>query len=107
VQPADIDLDHGWPFGDATEFSATDATTVSALGGPAMSTQSLFHEVDFVAHGPRHGLALGLLARYSAWRRRRRELVELYRMSDRDLSDIGLTRCDLPAIAAGALGRNA
>lgn len=71
-----------------------------------MSTQSLFHEFDLVEHGPRHGSAHGLLARYSAWRRRRREVVELHRMSDRDLSDIGLTRCDLPAIAAGTFHRD-
>ncbi len=68
-----------------------------------MSSQSLFHETDLAAHGIRPSLGLGLLARLAAWRRRQREMNELAGMSAHDLADIGLTRSDLPAIAAGEL----
>lgn len=71
-----------------------------------MSSQSLFHETDLAAHGIRPSLGLALLARFAAWRRRRREMNELARMSAHDLADIGLTRSDLPAIAAGELSHD-
>jgi uncharacterized protein YjiS (DUF1127 family) len=45
-------------------------------------------------------------ARFSAWLERRQQyrhtLGELSRLSDRDLADIGIARCDIPMIAAEA-----
>jgi uncharacterized protein YjiS (DUF1127 family) len=41
----------------------------------------------------------------AARRQRARELGELYRLSNRELSDMGLSRSDLPAIAAGRYRR--
>ena len=44
----------------------------------------------------------------SAWaarRKRARELRDLYRFSDRELWDVGLSRSDLPAIADGTYRR--
>jgi uncharacterized protein YjiS (DUF1127 family) len=40
-----------------------------------------------------------------ARRQRARELDELYRFTDRDLSDLGLSRSDLPAIQQGVYRR--
>jgi uncharacterized protein YjiS (DUF1127 family) len=42
---------------------------------------------------------------WAARRKRARELRELYRFSDRELWDVGLTRSDLPAIAEGRYRR--
>jgi uncharacterized protein YjiS (DUF1127 family) len=38
---------------------------------------------------------------FSAWRRHRDVARELFNMNDRDLSDIGINRCDIGAIARG------
>jgi uncharacterized protein YjiS (DUF1127 family) len=45
-------------------------------------------------------LALALLWKPARFYRNRREMAELAAMSDRELGDIGLTRCDLMAISA-------
>ena len=42
---------------------------------------------------------------WAARRKRARELRELYRFSDRELWDVGLSRSDLPAIADGTYRR--
>jgi uncharacterized protein YjiS (DUF1127 family) len=39
---------------------------------------------------------------FGAWRRYRDLARELSAMSDRDLSDIGINRCDIGAIARGS-----
>ena len=45
----------------------------------------------------------------AAWadrRKRAREVRDLYRLSDRELWDVGLSRSDLPAIARGMYRRD-
>lgn len=49
-----------------------------------------------------HDLRAGWMAR----RARRRELWDLYRLSDRDLWDMGLHRSDIPAIQDGTFRRS-
>ncbi len=71
-----------------------------------MSTQSLYHETELAAHGVRPSLGHGLLARFAAWRRRQQELKEIACITEHELADIGLTRSDLPAIAAGEFQRD-
>ncbi len=55
-----------------------------------------------------HGLAL--LRRVAnvwiAWRQHARELDELYGFTDREFSDIGLSKSDLPAIEKGVYRRD-
>ncbi len=55
-----------------------------------------------------HGLAL--LRRvgnvWIAWRQHARELDELYGFTDREFSDIGLSKSDLPAIEKGLYRRD-
>ncbi|MGQ0663338.1 MAG: DUF1127 domain-containing protein [Pseudomonadota bacterium] len=46
-------------------------------------------------------LFAGIAARYRAWRRRQRAYDELMSLDDRALADIGLSRGDIPAVAAG------
>lgn len=41
---------------------------------------------------------------YRQWRAYRETVVELYRMSDRQLSDIGISRGDIPFVARKSLG---
>jgi uncharacterized protein YjiS (DUF1127 family) len=43
---------------------------------------------------------------WSAWRQRTRGLEDLYRMSDRELWDLGLSRSDFPAIRDGIYRRD-
>jgi uncharacterized protein YjiS (DUF1127 family) len=42
---------------------------------------------------------------WTARRQRARELDELYRFTDRELADLGLSKSDLPAIGRGAYHR--
>jgi uncharacterized protein YjiS (DUF1127 family) len=42
---------------------------------------------------------------FTAWRQHARELNELYRFTDRDLADLGLSKSDLPAIEKGTFRR--
>jgi uncharacterized protein YjiS (DUF1127 family) len=51
-------------------------------------------------------LALALLWKPAEFYRNRREMAELAAMSDRELSDIGLTRCDLMSIYPHPSGRD-
>jgi uncharacterized protein YjiS (DUF1127 family) len=44
------------------------------------------------------GWARGLLAKFAEWRHRRAVMQEMAMMTDRELSDIGLSRSDLPRI---------
>lgn len=47
--------------------------------------------------------ALGpLVAAFAAWQERQRASEQLYGMTDRELSDIGLTRFDIPAVLEGS-----
>lgn len=48
-----------------------------------------------------HGLVAtlrGMFARMTEWQHKRQVMEELSMMTDRDLSDIGLTRADLPRV---------
>ncbi len=51
----------------------------------------------------------GLCAGYAAWARRRAAYVQTYReldgLNDRELSDIGFSRCDIARIARDAASR--
>jgi uncharacterized protein YjiS (DUF1127 family) len=40
-------------------------------------------------------------AAYAAWRMERQAIAELLQMSDRDLRDIGINRCDIPRAVRG------
>lgn len=43
-----------------------------------------------------------LKARYSNWQRYRRTISELGSLTDRDLADLGISRCDIPRLAREA-----
>lgn len=43
----------------------------------------------------------GPIAAYRGWRRRRRAAAELNRLDDRMLSDIGISRSEIPSVVAG------
>jgi len=43
-----------------------------------------------------------LKSRYSAWRRYSRTMSELGNLSNRELSDLGIARCDIPRLAREA-----
>jgi uncharacterized protein YjiS (DUF1127 family) len=45
-------------------------------------------------------------ATWTARRKRAREVQDLYRFTDRELWDVGLSRSDLPAIADGTYRRD-
>jgi len=47
----------------------------------------------------------GLVAAYRGWARRRKAAAELNRLDDRMLSDIGISRSEIPSVVA-RLGRN-
>lgn len=49
-----------------------------------------------------HAALAKLVAPLLAWHRRRRVTNELMALDERTLADIGITRADIPAIAAGA-----
>ena len=44
-------------------------------------------------------------AAYTAWHRERRAIAELLSMSDRDLRDIGINRCEIPHAVLGDTAR--
>ena len=50
-------------------------------------------------------MLLSIIQALKALRNYHRTLNELERLSDRDLSDIGLTRSDIEAVAAGTYQR--
>ena len=45
---------------------------------------------------------MDLIRHFNEYRRYRRTVKELSRLSSRELADIGITRCDIPAVAACA-----
>lgn len=47
-----------------------------------------------------------IVARWRAYRRRNRELAELFAFDERELRDLGLSRCDLMAIEHGSFRRD-
>ena len=53
------------------------------------------------AWAPLRRAALAVCEAYRARRRRRRTASELYALSDRTLNDIGVTRCEIDALAFG------
>jgi uncharacterized protein YjiS (DUF1127 family) len=77
---------------------------------PSLTTCDVSHGVEDL--NARHDralarfadLALALLWKPAEFYRNRREMAELAAMSDRELSDIGLTRCDLMAICSQPSG---
>lgn len=50
-------------------------------------------------------MLLSILQAIKAFRQYQRTLNELSQLTDRDLSDIGLTRTDIDAVAAGTFHR--
>jgi uncharacterized protein YjiS (DUF1127 family) len=55
---------------------------------------------------PDSGLAASLKrwwAAYAAWRSRRAAMVALCKMSDHELKDMGLRRCDIPRVVRGEM----
>ena len=44
-------------------------------------------------------MVLSILSFLDSWRRYNKALRELYRLGDRELADIGITRSDIPRIA--------
>lgn len=46
---------------------------------------------------------MNLKRSYASWRKYRETCVELEKLSERELSDIGLTRGDIPFVARRAL----
>jgi uncharacterized protein YjiS (DUF1127 family) len=60
-------------------------------------------------HSPDSGLAASLKrwwAAYLAWRSRRAAMVALCAMSDLELKDMGLRRCDIPRGVRGEVTRD-
>jgi len=51
-------------------------------------------------------MLLSLIRMVQSFRNYRRTVAELSQLSDRELADIGLDRCDIPRIAAGHGGRD-
>ena len=51
----------------------------------------------------RKSTEMNLIRNVRDWRRYRQTVKELSRLSTRELNDIGISRCDIPAIAACAL----
>jgi uncharacterized protein YjiS (DUF1127 family) len=45
---------------------------------------------------------MNLIRHFNEYRRYRQTVKELSRLSGRELADIGITRCDIPAVAACA-----
>lgn len=43
---------------------------------------------------------MNLVSNIRSWRRYRQTVKELSRLSTRELTDIGITRCDIPAAAS-------
>ena len=65
------------------------------------------HEPTY--HKPRHGLGAWIAHRVAAlveWNRRQRDLAELRMMTDHELADIGLNRCDLPRVFSPGFNRD-
>lgn len=57
---------------------------------------------------PRSGVAVegvfaALVARFKAWRSYRATFKALSQLSDAELKDIGITRCDIERLSRGAL----
>lgn len=46
---------------------------------------------------------MNLIRNYRNWRRYRETVTELNRLSNRELSDLGVSRSDIPAIARQAI----
>lgn len=54
------------------------------------------------ARRERKSVLLELLLRYEAWLDRRRSSKVLYRMDDRELADIGLSRADVEGLSTAS-----
>lgn len=46
---------------------------------------------------------MGIIRNYRNWRRFRETVTELNRLSNRELSDLGITRSDIPYVARKAV----
>jgi uncharacterized protein YjiS (DUF1127 family) len=62
---------------------------------PDLATENLRYLAHVENKTPRQSRLLGLLLRLESWLDRRAGRRALYRLDDRALSDIGLTRADL------------
>jgi uncharacterized protein YjiS (DUF1127 family) len=56
-------------------------------------------EYDFAGTTSVKGHVMNIARSYRSWRRYRETVTELSRLSNRELSDVGLTRGDIPFIA--------
>jgi uncharacterized protein YjiS (DUF1127 family) len=74
-------------------------TIMSTYGAPAAARGT-------AEHVPNSGLTATLKrwrAAYVAWRSRQAAMVALCAMSDLELKDMGVNRCDIPRAVSGAL----
>ncbi|PIP97040.1 MAG: hypothetical protein COW75_08865 [Rhodobacterales bacterium CG18_big_fil_WC_8_21_14_2_50_71_9] len=74
-----------------------------------MSATSIIRQGRGGATASLSGALDNLRARYAAWARRRAAYLQTWReldgLSDRELSDIGFSRCDIAQIARDAAAR--
>lgn len=47
---------------------------------------------------------MNIVRSYSNWRRYRETCTELNRLSQRELSDLGISRADIPSVARRSIG---
>ena len=96
---------HIWPGGSAI---IPDATTnyqlwciIKDRATFSLDTDSTYDGEPARSSGRKHGLRAGsarLLANVAEWQRRRAVMQEMAMMTDRELSDIGLSRADLATV---------
>jgi uncharacterized protein YjiS (DUF1127 family) len=71
-----------------------------------MSSYSVKTQTAFAGHDLRDGTVSRFIKTIASWSARNRAyhqtVSELEMLSDRDLADIGIARCDIPAIARDA-----
>jgi uncharacterized protein YjiS (DUF1127 family) len=75
---------------------------ISSIAGPSIQTQVSVVIPACCVAGERTKPMLSPIIRYIRdWQRYGRDVQELSRLSDRELADIGITRCDIRRIARG------
>jgi uncharacterized protein YjiS (DUF1127 family) len=47
-----------------------------------------------------------IIKSWSEWRKERKAISELSSMNDRDLADLGISRCDIPALVRGSMRKS-
>jgi uncharacterized protein YjiS (DUF1127 family) len=90
------------PDGNRIVAITMDTIMSTTYGAPAAAQRT----AEYV---PDSGLAASLKrwwAAYAAWRDRRAAMVALCKMSDLELKDMGLRRCDIPRVLRGDVARD-